>query len=71
MFMYSYVLTCDCCGARGEESRRGQPFFIPAGWYLLMVKRTGYTDAEVAFCPECWEHKTCKEAFSEAPWRRL
>jgi hypothetical protein len=69
--MYSYVLKCDGCGIKGDESRSGEPWLMPAGWYVMTVKRAGFTEADAAFCPECWENKTCKEAFATIPWRRV
>ena len=69
--MYSYVLKCDSCGIKGDESRAGEPWLMPAGWYTMSVKRLGYTEVDAAFCPACWESKTCAEAFSAMGWRRL
>ena len=69
--MYSYVLKCDSCGIKGDETPRGEPCLMPAGWYMMNVKRLGYTEADAAFCPECWKSKTCEQAFSKMGWRHL
>jgi hypothetical protein len=63
----TYVLTCDGCGVKDENP--GDIWLLPAGWYILTVKRQGYNDLDVAFCPGCWKDKTCAEAFARVPWR--